>query len=120
MDAAAVQVEAGQPVIVQPVGGRIRWKYLLPHAPALRRSREWEVDDEAQAAREGRVEGALHVGGENCQAPVGFHTLQQVVDLDVGVAVMAVLDLAAFAEKGIRFVKEEDGPPALGSVEEAA
>ena len=42
---------------------------------------------------------------------------KQVVDFDVGVAVVAVFDLAAFAEQGVGLVKEQDGaaPPSAAS-----
>src|SRR5690606_17274111 len=44
----------------------------------------------------------------------------QVVDLDVGVAVVAVLDLAPLAAEGVRLVEEAEGAAAFGRVEEAA
>src|SRR5687768_8618056 len=39
---------------------------------------------------------------------MGFHRLQQVVHLNVGVAVVAVLDLAALAEQRVGLVEEHD------------
>ena len=51
---------------------------------------------------------------------VCLHALQQIADLDVGVAVVAVLDLGALAEQRVRLVEEEDGPAAFGGLEHAA
>ena len=45
-----------------------------------------------------------------------LHPLQQVIHLDVGVAVVAVLDLRALAEQGIGLVEEQDRAAALGRV----
>ena len=36
-----------------------------------------------------------------------LHALEQVVDLDVGEAVVGVLDLGALAEQGVRLVEED-------------
>ena len=52
--------------------------------------------------------------------PICLHALQQVVDLDVGVAVVAVFDLAALAEQGVGLVEEQDGAAIFGGVEEPA
>ena len=46
--------------------------------------------------------------------------MQQVVDLDVGVAVVAVFHFAALAEEGVGFVEEEDCPAVFGGVKNAA
>ena len=59
------------------------------------------------------------VAGEYRQAAEGFHALQEVVDFDVGVTVVAVFDFAAFAEQGVGFVEEQDCAAAFGSVEDA-
>ena len=71
--------------------GRRRREHPPPDRLARRRVRERELDDEADAAQEGAVERALHVGGQDRQPAIGLHALQQVADLDVGVAVVAVL-----------------------------
>ena len=70
--------------------------------------------------RKAVVERALHVGREDRQAAIGLHALQQVVDLDVGVAVVAVLHLAALAEQRVGLVEEQDRAAVLGRVEQAA
>ena len=62
----------------------------------------------------------MHVGGEDRQPAIGLHALQQVVDLDIGVAVVAVLHLAALAEQRVGLVEEQDRAAVLGRVEQPA
>ena len=54
------------------------------------------------------------------QSAVGFHALEQVIDLDVGIPVVAVLHLGSLAEEGVGLVEEEDRAAGLGRVEEPA
>ena len=70
--------------------------------------------------RNARSSALLRLRGEDRQAAVRLHPLQQVVDLDVGVAVVAVLDLAALAEQRVGLVEEQDRAAVLGRVEDAA
>ena len=44
----------------------------------------------------------------------GLHPLEQEGDLDVGVAIVRVLDLAALAEERVGLVEAQDGPGPLG------
>ena len=74
----------------------------------------------AGAAGTRRRARAAHVGGQDGQAAVRLHALQQIADLDVGVAVVAVLDLAALAEQRIGLVEQQDRAAVLGGVEDAA
>ena len=91
-----------------------------PDPLALGRAGKRELDHEAQAAQERGVERRLHVRREDRQPAVRLHALQQVVDLDVGVAVVAVLDLAALAEQRVGLVEEQDRAAVLGGVEQPA
>ena len=52
------------------------------------------------------------------RARVGLHALQQVGDLDVGVAVVGVRDLRALAEQGVGLVEEQDRVGAVGGGED--
>ena len=52
------------------------------------------------------------------QAAIGLHPLEQVADLDVRVAIVAVADLGALAEQRVRLVEQEDRAAALGRVEQ--
>ena len=56
----------------------------------------------------------LRSGGKDGHAGEGFQALQKVRDFDVGVAVVAVLDLGTLAEEGVGFVEEEDGTRGIG------
>src|SRR3712207_7742373 len=52
------------------------------------------------------------------QPAVGLHPLQQVGHLDVGVPVVAVLDLGPLAEEGVSLVEEQDCGAVVGGVED--
>lgn len=56
----------------------------------------------------------LRGGGKDGHAGEGFQALQKVWAFDVGVAVVAVLDLGTLAEEGVGFVEEEDGTRGIG------
>ena len=117
-DAAAGDVEPREPRVVEPARRRLRREDAAPDRLALRRIRHGEVHDEAQAALEGAIERGLLVAREDRQAAVGLDALQQVAHLDVGVAVVAVPDLAALAEQRVGLVEEQDRAAVLGGVEE--
>ena len=72
-----------------------------------------------QAADEGVVHVVAQVGRQDDDAVVLLHPLQQVADLDVGVAVVGVLDLGALAEDGVGLVEEQDGVAVGRLVEDA-
>ena len=91
-----------------------------PDLRALGRVREREAHDEADPAQERAVDRVLGVRRQDREAAVGLHALEQVADLDVRVAVVAVLDLAALAEQRVGLVEEQDRPAGLGRVEHAA
>ncbi len=61
-----------------------------------------------------------HVGGQHGQPLVRLHARQRVVDLNVGVAVVAVADRAALPEQGVGLVEQEHGARLLDRVEGAA
>ncbi len=46
--------------------------------------------------------------GEDRDAPVFFDSLEEIVDLDIDVTIVAVLQLGTFAKKRIDFVEKED------------
>jgi hypothetical protein len=75
-------------------------------------------------SRSGRWSKVVHllpqVGGEDGDAAVFIHLLQEIADLDVGVTVMRILNLGALAEQPVRLVEEQNrmaGSPAANSVE---
>ncbi len=60
-----------------------------------------EVDDHVEAAGERVVDVRAQVRRQDRQAVERLHPLQQVGDLDVGVAIVAVADLGALPEQGV-------------------
>jgi hypothetical protein len=74
----------------------------------VRRVGHGKRHDDIEPAGEGLVHVLLAVGGEDRDAVVLFHALKQIIDLHIGVAMVGVFDLAAFAELGVRFVEEEN------------
>src|SRR5918995_51978 len=58
----------------------------------------------------------VSAGKMRSQIRVRLHTLQEVAALDVGVAVVAVLDLAALAEECVGLVEEQHRPALLRRV----
>jgi len=67
-----------------------------------------EIDDKTQTPDERLIEIAFPIAGQNGDAIELFHSLEEVVNLDVGKAVVCVSDLGPLAEEGIGLVKEED------------
>lgn len=61
---------------------------------------------------------SFYVNGQDRETLVGLQTLKQIAGFKICVSVMAILDLASFTKQGIGFVKEENRPGRLGSVEE--
>ncbi len=53
---------------------------------------------------------ALHVGGQNGQPSIRLHALQEIADLNVGISVMAILDLASLPEEGISLSENNNSP----------
>ena len=90
-----------------------------PDPPPVLRLRKREVDDEVEPADERVVDVALVVGRQDHRAGVGLHALEQVGDLDVGVAVVGVRDLRALAEQRVGLVEEQDRVGPVGGAEDA-
>ena len=80
------------------------------------RARPREVHDDVEAAGERLVDVLVQVAGQDHQAVV-LEPLEQVADLEVGVAVGAVLDLAALAEQRVGLVEEQHRLAVLGLAE---
>jgi hypothetical protein len=110
-DAAAGHLDpAGEEVQVQAsVARHGGGPDLLPDPAAVRDAWQLEFHRGVQPAHERLVHVAAQVGGEHDDAVVLFHLLQQVADLDVGVAVVGVAYLRALAEQGVGLIEEQDG-----------
>ena len=117
-DGAAGQLEAlGEERGVDVAERRRRRQVGLPDRLALGLGGERELDAEVDAAEERVVDVALEVGRQHDQPVVRLQPLQQVRHLDVGVAVVGVLDLGALAEQGVGLVEEEHDVAGAGGVE---
>src|SRR4051812_33235228 len=88
---------------------RLRRKERRPDLPSMRLVREGEFHADLQSPQERLIEVLAKVGGEDGQAVVLLHPLEEVADLDVGEAIVGILDLRALAEQRIGLVEEEDG-----------
>jgi len=67
-----------------------------------------ELDYQVQATGERSVEARAAIAGEDGDAVKGFDTLQEIIRLSVGEAVVGLADVGALGEKGIGLVKEQD------------
>jgi hypothetical protein len=56
-------------------------------------------------SHEGGIDGVGQVGGENRDSCIGFHSLQEVADGLIRVAVFGVFDVGAFADQRVGFVE---------------
>src|SRR6185437_15544492 len=79
-----------------------------------------KLDNVVHASSKGVVHITAQVGGENDDALVLLHLLQQVGDFNVGVAIVRVLHFGAFAEERVGLIEEEDGVGSLGFAEDLA
>src|SRR5205823_6319977 len=109
-DVAARKLElAGEEAEIDVVGKRRSGRNeSFPDAFAQISVGKRELDDVMHASGEGIVHVAAEVGGEDNDALVFLHFLEQIGDLDVGVAIVRVLDFGALAEEGVGFVEEEN------------
>jgi hypothetical protein len=64
------------------------------------------------------VQSASAVRGEDGKASGILDSLQKIIEFDVGVAVMAILHLGAFAKKPVCFVEQEDRATPLRRIED--
>jgi hypothetical protein len=117
-DVAAGHVELGEALDVQFAGWGLWGKDALPDGFALGYAGKGKIDSETQAALKGLVHGGLEIRGEDGEPLKVFHALQQIADLDVGVAVMAVPGLGTLAEQSVALVEEQQDAAFLGSVED--
>src|SRR5215467_3175364 len=121
-DVAASDLKAtGHKVQIQVGALRgLRRPDVGPDAVSVRFVRERKFDGKVHSAHEGVVHVLAEIGGEDHHAFVLFHLLQQIIDLNISVAVVRIAHLAALAEKGIRLVEEEDGVASFGFGEDAS
>src|SRR4030095_10762245 len=118
-DAAPGDVELRQQPPVEAVRRRVDREDPAPDLGSLNLVGEWEVDDEPDPPEERGVQRRLLVCREYRKAAIRLHPLEEVADLDVGVAIVAVLDLAALAENRVGLVEEQDRAADLRCVEDS-
>ena len=116
---AAGDRETRETIDVERIGRRFRWENPAPDLRPLRLIRKRKLHHEPQPAQERWIERLLHVRGQDGQAAIRFHPLEQIADLDVCVAVVAVFHFAALPEKRIGFVEEQDRAAFLRCIEHA-
>src|SRR5277367_6959355 len=78
------------------------------------------MHDEADAPQESGVKRLFHVGGQHREPAILLHTLQKIGDLDVGVAIVAVLDFGALAEERVGLIEEEKRSAVFSRIEDTA
>ena len=73
-------------------------------------NRKW--NDEGEPSGKGIVQVRAEFRGQDRESVAApLHALQQMRDLDISVTIVAVSDLGALPEQGIRLVEEEDTVP---------
>jgi hypothetical protein len=61
----------------------------------------------AQAADEGGIDIGAAVGGEDDDAVMRFHQLQQVAGVGIGVAVVRILHVGPLGEQRVGFLEDQ-------------
>ncbi len=115
----AGHLQSRQPGEIETLGWRFERERPTPDLRALGCVRKRKTHDESQPAQKSRIDRALYVGREDCEAAIRFHPLQQVADFHIGVAIVAVLDVTALPEERVGLVEEQDAAALLGCVENA-
>jgi hypothetical protein len=107
--------------IVIPVG-----QGCETHAPSeqkifFRRSffRGGDADDEMKPSQEHIVDLGVFAGGEDRNAGVFLDSLQEIIDLNVGVTIVAIMHLGALPKERIGFVEKEDRTTSFRRIEDA-
>src|SRR5579859_7086496 len=117
---AASNAQPAQNLEVQIVEWRVRGKYTPPDLAPLTCVRKGKLQHETNAPKESRVERATQIRRKNSQTSVRFHALQQIADLDIGVAVVTIFDFAALTKQRVGFVEKEDGATIFSGVKDTA
>ncbi len=87
---------------------RLRGQALTPDPLTSCHIRARKIEDEPNAAQKCRIEVLAHVRREDRQTSKRLHALKEVGDLDVRIAVVRVLHVAALSQERFGFV-DEDG-----------
>src|SRR2546422_5464061 len=79
--------------------GRLLRQCQMPECEPFLWSRLHEVDDETQTTQEGCIHISLAVGCQNSDTIKLLHALQEIVDLDIGKAIVSILDLCSLPKE---------------------
>jgi hypothetical protein len=101
------------------VDGVVFGQVQLPDLPAFLGLRRQKVNREIHAALEGPVDVFAEVGRHHDDALVVLQPLQEVVGLQVGVAVVGRLDVGAAAQQPLAIVEQQDHVEFFGGREDA-
>jgi hypothetical protein len=58
--------------------------------------------------------------GEDCEAGIFLASPQEIIDFNVGIAVVPIFHVSAFAKKSIRLIKKQDHMTILRPIENTA
>src|SRR3569623_1825844 len=116
-DMPAGHVQTREAVDPDRLHRQLRGEHAAPDLATLRGIGKREQHDEADAAQKGRVEQRFLIGGEDGKPAIALYALQEKGELDVCVAVVAVLDFAALAEQRFGLVEQQHRAAGLGGTE---
>jgi len=78
-----------------------------------------ELDDELKSPHERIIEAMAHICGQNADALVLLHPLQQVCHFNVNVAVVGVAHIRPLPKQGIGLIKKQNRVAALCRTKDA-
>ena len=117
IDTSACHVQTRKPIVIQTRFRNICRKDLLCNNPALLKTGERKINDETQPTQKRLIQHTPHISRQNSKTVIRFHTLQEVADLDICIAIVTVLYLASLAEQGVRLVKKQNCAATLRRIE---
>ena len=106
-DLAAHEVESPGEKPDIDIGGTALGQKSLPDRAPVCGIGPAEFGADSDPSKECLVEIASEIGGQDRQAVETFQPLQEKIDGDVGITVVAVLDLGALAEERVGLVEEQ-------------
>src|SRR3569833_3129291 len=92
-------------------------KHRVPQLLSLVGGGDLEAKMKRETALEGRVDIRFVIRREEADALEALHALEQIVRLQVRVAIIRATDVGAFAEERVRLVEQQDRVPGLCRIE---
>jgi len=77
-------------------------------------------DYEMKPCQQPLVDSGAIAGGEDCEAGIFLTSPQEIIDFNVGIAVVAIFHVSAFAKKSIRLIEKQDRTTILRRFENTA